>query len=98
MKKSRIFMGASALLLAITAMLATKANKKFVNTVATVYYNVTGSQFATAFKIVSGSNFAFFTGSISGRGEATTKGLVTKTLYYWDAGSSTYTPAFNGLF
>ena len=45
MKKSRIFMAAGTLILAITAIFATKANKKFFTTVQTAFAGASTSQY-----------------------------------------------------
>jgi hypothetical protein len=62
MKKSKMFMAAGAFALAITAVFATKANKKFVP-ISTGYYFVSGSKamavhFPSAVLTVTKSSFA----------------------------------------
>ncbi len=67
MKKSKLFIGAGALLLAITAIFSTKANKKFngVNTAYMSNSNFSASYFITGLASlnlsVTGTNPAFLT-------------------------------------
>jgi hypothetical protein len=62
MKKSKIFMATGALLLAATAIFASKSNKKFATTVLTAYTHSTG-YFVQ--KVGSGPGFTMLTTNTS---------------------------------
>jgi len=54
MKKSRIFLGAGTLVLAVAAVFATKANKKFSPTIHTVYFSGTSKEVFVTYSATNG--------------------------------------------
>jgi hypothetical protein len=54
MKKSRILLGVGTFVLAVAAVFATKANKKFGTTIHTVYFSGTGKGVFVTYSAASG--------------------------------------------
>jgi len=93
MKKSSIFLALGTCVLAISAVFATKTNKKFATAVSTGFYK-SGSTYVTAF--TGNASFGIVTGQVSTYGHAVIKGTLSKTIFYLVG--STYYAAYNGLF
>jgi hypothetical protein len=92
MKKSRIFMIAGSFALVVSAVFATKANKKFAGAVTTAYYQTGGSNYHVVF---TGEFTTVLTQSSTSIPAVmkSSASSTARTLFY-NYGTNEYAPAF----